>query len=209
MQLAVSEQVVRPCVAFLHTDASGTSPSSKIGAAVAAASITGESLIPKLNATEVAAVFSAPLHRFLSSRVEGSGRKSLIRHESKWQMWNGGRWLMHNFFVPRGSVEGRVSSAGDERLSLVGEGGDGYYRVWGMTARILIDSARVAYGRDPEFEHMKEFGEEAMVQRLVRRGKLAGERQSGSSMPRGQIEREKGITVSKDLDDNGGRGTKL
>lgn len=26
------------------------------------------------------------------------------------------------------------------------------YRVWGMTARILVDAARIAYGEDPEFE---------------------------------------------------------
>jgi hypothetical protein len=26
------------------------------------------------------------------------------------------------------------------------------YKVWGMTARILVDAARLAYGEEPEFE---------------------------------------------------------
>ena len=26
------------------------------------------------------------------------------------------------------------------------------YKVWGMTARILVDAARVAYGEEPDFE---------------------------------------------------------
>jgi coenzyme A diphosphatase NUDT7 len=26
------------------------------------------------------------------------------------------------------------------------------YKVWGMTARILVDAARVAYGEEPSFE---------------------------------------------------------
>lgn len=33
------------------------------------------------------------------------------------------------------------------------------FRVFGMTARILVDAARVAYGEDPEFEHNSHFGE--------------------------------------------------
>jgi hypothetical protein len=33
------------------------------------------------------------------------------------------------------------------------------YRVWGMTARILVDCARVAYGSEPQFEHTNHFGD--------------------------------------------------
>lgn len=221
-QLSATEQVVRPCVAFLHTDSSSSSSSSGKTGIGPGLETKEESpmMIPKLNVAEVAAVFSAPLHRFLSSRVEGNAKESLIRHESKWQTWNGGRWLMHNFFVPKGSVRdddddddsSSSSSSGRRNEQLpqqVEKDGEEYYKVWGMTARILIDSARIAYDEDPEFEHTKEFGEEAMVQCLIRRGRLTGERQIGAKMPRGQVEKETGAAVSKALDDNGGRGTKL
>jgi hypothetical protein len=33
------------------------------------------------------------------------------------------------------------------------------YRVWGMTARILVDCARVAYSTEPEYEHNNHFGD--------------------------------------------------
>lgn len=41
-----------------------------------------------------------------------------------------------------------------------------------MTARILVDAARVAYGREPDFEHNSHFGDEDMIGRLVREGML-------------------------------------
>ncbi|RQM06936.1 hypothetical protein DH86_00000087, partial [Scytalidium sp. 3C] len=53
--LAKTALAVRPCVAFLHSDDTSGSPSGNVG----------ESMIPRLDAKEVAAVFSAPFHNFL------------------------------------------------------------------------------------------------------------------------------------------------
>lgn len=61
------------------------------------------------------------------------------------------------------------------------------FRVFGLTARILVDCARVAFGRDPEFEHNGELGDEEMVRRLVGNGRLAGEREKGSAFERGDL----------------------
>lgn len=49
------------------------------------------------------------------------------------------------------------------------------YRVFGMTARILVDAARVAYDEEPEFEHNSHFGDEEMIDRLRRIGRFSEE----------------------------------
>lgn len=40
-------------------------------------------------------------------------------------------------------------------------------QIWGLTARILIDTAQVAFDQKPEFEHGRNLGEEGMVPDLV------------------------------------------
>jgi len=54
-----------------------------------------------------------------------------------------------------------------------------YYRVWGMTARILIDAARIAYEKEPEFECLEEKGDEDMIAALWDHGMLREERKHG------------------------------
>ena len=46
------------------------------------------------------------------------------------------------------------------------------YRVFGMTARILVDAARYAYNQEPTFEHNSHFGDEDMIVRLRKIGRL-------------------------------------
>ena len=53
------------------------------------------------------------------------------------------------------------------------------YRIWGMTSRILIDAARIAYGREPEFECLEEKGDEEMISLLWHYGVLKDERRHG------------------------------
>jgi hypothetical protein len=48
-----------------------------------------------------------------------------------------------------------------------------------MTARILVDAARVAYGEEPEFEHNSHFGDEEMIGRLLKLGRLSEVRKKG------------------------------
>ncbi|KAI9770331.1 MAG: hypothetical protein M1840_003490 [Geoglossum simile] len=100
---------------------------------------------------EVAAVFDAPLRGFLDGMRHEGGR-----YEGFWARWHG-EWRMHNFFVPA-STPTTVTTV--------------YYKVWGMTARILVDAARIAYGTDPEFGHIKGFGDEALIAKLMAEGNL-------------------------------------
>jgi hypothetical protein len=54
-----------------------------------------------------------------------------------------------------------------------------HFRVFGMTARILVDAARVAYGEEPEFEHNSHHGDEEMIGRLLRVGRMSEVRRKG------------------------------
>ena len=58
------------------------------------------------------------------------------------------------------------------------------YRVFGMTARILVDCARVAYGEEPEFEHNSHFGDEEMMERLLKIGRLSPKKREGEVLTR-------------------------
>ena len=146
--LAKTELAVAPCVAFLHSDGGSVE----------------EQMIPRLDAKEVAAVFSAPFHNFLRSHDEvrpggtepPGGRGEW--YKGAWTDWHEGRWRMHEFHVPVDEqvvTKPKVREGGQKSIS------DDFeeereevrrYKVWGMTARILVDAARVAYGEDPEFE---------------------------------------------------------
>jgi len=67
---------------------------------------------------------------------------------------------MHNFFVPINNqkvTKPKVREGGQAAIAekLDKEEEDEWvmrYKVWGMTARMLVDAARIAYGEDPEFE---------------------------------------------------------
>lgn len=209
MNLARTELVVRPCVAFLHADRQSDSSNSKD------APTAEEALIPRLNAKEVAAVFSAPFHNFLRSNdevtkgVDGSPVEkppSGKWYEGSWTNWHEEPWRMHFFYVPvnnqrvakpgsrpKAAVEeGRspndnknaINPEDDEDLpppaaALAGEEESERYKVWGMTARILVDAATVAYGEEPEFEHNSHFGDERMIMGLDKLSML-GEKKKGS-----------------------------
>ena len=165
--LAKTELVVRPCVAFLHSHDDATGQDADVV----------ETLIPRLQATEVAAVFSAPFRNFLYSKDDPIQRNLPGNpsdwYEGAWGDWHQSPWRMHNFFVPVTNQfvvkpkrsEGQKVTA--DRLE-----GKERYRVFGMTARILVDVARVAYAQEPEFEHNSHFGEEDMIVHLDRMGRL-------------------------------------
>ncbi|MCJ1358003.1 MAG: hypothetical protein MMC33_008001 [Icmadophila ericetorum] len=155
--LAVTELGVRPCVGFLSTGDS----TNILGDAE-------ENLIPRLNAKEVASVFTAPLHNFLRSYDESAedGRaKDSPWYEGSWNMWQNESWRMHRFYVP------------DRRKSrLAGEVVRN--RVFGLTARVLVDTARLAYDEMPDFEYNDYFGEEHMIGKLLAVGRLGDKRKS-------------------------------
>ncbi len=152
--LAKTELAVRPCVAFLHSD----DESGKKSASVE------ETMIPRLDAKEVAAVFSAPFHNFLRAEDEVRAGEKLPGQKSDWYSgdwteWHEGRWRMHHFYVPinnqvvtKPKVREGGQSAIAEQIDEEEDAGMTRYKVWGMTARILVDAARVAYDEEPTFE---------------------------------------------------------
>jgi len=73
---------------------------------------------------------------------------------------------MHNFYVPSHDQPVAWASPPPTTMTM------NRFRVFGMTARILVDAARVAFGREPEFEHNSHFGDEEMIRELVKQGKL-------------------------------------
>lgn len=171
--LSSSELVVRPCVAFLHSHDERTGQDAN----------TAETLIPRLDAKEVAAVFSAPFHNFLSSEDDTTQPnlpgKPGDWYKGTWTNVHQSRWRIHNFYVPvtnqavtipKGMEDQRA--AADHLLSLE------RYRVFGMTARILVDAARVAYSREPDFEHNSHYGDEDIIVHLRRIGRLGALKRS-------------------------------
>jgi len=181
--LARTGLVVRPCVALLHASPDAGAPSAD------------ESLMPQLNAREVAAVFSAPLHNFLRStdEVAAPGAKDRLPegdwYEGSWTQWHEAPWRVHYFYVPvRGQQVAKPKATRGGQAAIAEhpeeEGGGepvGRYKVWGMTARMLVDAATVAYGEQPEFEHNSHFGDEAIIEGLAKTGRL-GETKLGSEL---------------------------
>ncbi|KAL5346869.1 8-oxo-dGTP diphosphatase [Pseudogymnoascus australis] len=188
--LAKTELAVSPCVAFLHADGANGETAE-------------EAMIPTLDAKEVAAVFSAPFHNFLRSEdevPEGEtvpGSKS-DWYDGSWVDWHDGyRWRVHNFYVPVDNqkvTKPKVREGGlmaiSEQVEEEEEVGMERYKVWGMTARILVDVARVAYGENPEFEHNEHYGDEKLMEALYKMGRM-GEKKSGApGLTREEIAKE-------------------
>ena len=211
--LAKTELVVRPCVAFMHSYDEETGEDASVA----------EKLIPRLDAQEVAAVFSAPFKNFLSDKdlpdEEDLPGKPRDWYKGMWTDWHESRWRMHNFFVsslyftalslPSSNLVPQHVIACSSRPrdphfvpSAVLFSTDSFqvpvtnqtvtkpkknqdqkdtadhlealerYRVFGMTARILVDAARFAYAQEPSFEHNSHFGDEDMIRRLRKIGRL-------------------------------------
>ncbi|QSZ30991.1 hypothetical protein DSL72_000552 [Monilinia vaccinii-corymbosi] len=180
LYLARTSVVVGPCVAFLHAHDDATAAAGGRDVRV------GEDLMPRLDAREVAAVFSAPLHNFL--RVEDEVRRedeSLLPgkksdwYSGAWHDWHDRKWRMHNFHVPitnqkvskpkvreggQAAIAGELDKREDQGLTR--------YKVWGMTAKILVDAARIAFGEEPEFEHVAHVGDEDIIAKLQVTGQL-------------------------------------
>jgi len=181
--LAKTALAVRPCVAFLHSDDTSGKKSASVE----------DSMIPRLDAKEVAAVFSAPFHNFL--RMEDEKREGDVTlgdksdwYDGAWVDWQEGKWRMHNFYVPinnqkvtKPKIREGSQAAIAEHLEDEEDAGPTRYKVWGMTARILIDAARISYGEDPDFEYLPNFGDERMIEKMEKMGHL-GEKATSSNL---------------------------
>nr|XP_036580664.1 NUDIX domain-containing protein [Colletotrichum truncatum]KAF6788659.1 NUDIX domain-containing protein [Colletotrichum truncatum] len=176
--LARTELVVRPCVAFLHADEEPDEdhPSP----------LVEERMIPRLDAKEVAAVFSAPFQNFLRAKdAEPHGQNKSLPpghwYDGNWIQWKEHPWRVHNFYVPvddqRVTTPSNAMDADHpqsnlaEKLEEEGEKG-GRFKVWGLTAHMLVDAARIAYGKNPEFECNPHFGDEDIILQAEKEGSL-------------------------------------
>ncbi|KAF7594490.1 Peroxisomal coenzyme A diphosphatase nudt7 [Aspergillus hancockii] len=182
------ELVVRPCVALLHSYDEKTGQNAD----------PEESLIPRLDAREVAAVFTAPFHNFLRMSDEDDwGANPADWYQGAWTEWHQSNWRMHQFFVPirpQSVVKPRNTNQRQKQTvsALEEEEKPGVvtrYRVFGMTARMLVDVARVAYAEEPEFEHNSHFGDERLIAQLRRMGRLSSFRKSGDILTREDMEK--------------------
>lgn len=140
-------------------------------------------LIPRLDPKEVAAVFSVPFESFLHSKlpIQETDSAEQVWYKGKLQSWYGRDWYMHEFFSPvkstMSNIKADLAQRDPEREEHIPS--DAHYRIWGMTARILVDAARAAYGREPDFECCEESGDEDMISALWEHGMLRGERVAG------------------------------
>jgi hypothetical protein len=189
--LARNDLVVRPCVAFLHAD----EPPSK-----EPSPLVEELMIPRLNAREVAAVFSAPFSNFLKATdnppVDGTTLPEGHWYDGTWIHWQDEPWRAHSFYVPvnnqrvtKPTSAGRADGSNpQEKLAEQLEEEEeqtGRYRVWGMTARILVDCVTIAYGRTPDFEHNDHFGDEKIIEISEQEGRLYDKKSGAKANPNG------------------------
>lgn len=101
-------------------------------------------------------------------------------------------YIVHHFYVPisessvtKPKTDRKTQTAAADQLEQREISGElTRYRVFGMTARILVDAARVAYDEEPEFEHNSHFGDEDMIAKLLRLGRLKAERRPGDELTR-------------------------
>lgn len=109
---------------------------------------------------EVYEYFEAPFDRF-TKKDEGWYRLQ------KWN-WGGIHWPQLHFNVLR------------KTHKTIGE--RGWYDVWGLTARILVDAATIATGKPPEVDCMKVVGDEDLIRGLVENGRMPEERIHGETI---------------------------
>ncbi|KAF7542786.1 hypothetical protein G7Z17_g11274 [Cylindrodendrum hubeiense] len=170
--LARTHLVVRPCVAFLH--AGQPSPGSP-------AAVVEDVMIPKLDAREVAAVFSAPFYNFLKTEdlppAPGETLPEGHWYDGNWISWKEFPWRVHNFYVPVNNQTVSKPRHDCDQSNLAEklkeeEERDGRFKVWGMTARVLVDAARIAYAEEPEMEHNDNYGDDSIIMEADREGNL-------------------------------------
>jgi 8-oxo-dGTP pyrophosphatase MutT (NUDIX family) len=231
--LAKTQLAVRPCVAFLHSEG----PGGEEGPSVE------ETMIPRLDAKEVAAVFSAPFHNFLKAEDEVVPGETVPGERSDWYDghwldWHGEGWRLHNFYVPVNNqqvTKPRVREGGQKAIAEELEEEEEQvqrYKVWGMTARILVDAAWAAYGEEPEFpvsgslclgcdsskvmsfrtwltthQHNKHHGDEHIMEMLYKQGLLGEKKKSEAAQEGERLEANKLIAEARAKQKQNGEGT--
>ncbi|KAK9370846.1 hypothetical protein V1509DRAFT_614942 [Lipomyces kononenkoae] len=145
--LAHNWLVVRPCVAYI-SHRNPTQGPIEINEVLDLDQCT--------SSEEVSVVFTAPFERFLHAGDDW--------YKGSWMNWSGLKRRQHVFSV-RASDNDIILNKDDIIDQSV-------YKVWGLTARMLLDAGRIGYGREPEMAYLPKDGDELLISKLIEIGKL-------------------------------------
>jgi len=201
--LSRNNLAVRPCIAFLSSTSDTTTDSliprldprevQSVFTAPLEPFLRHDYNPPEYSTQEAHADGRGIIKRRTPSGDSIDEEGSSSWYSGYWIDWHTSRWKMHEFQVPaRPAVVRRAynnpSGMTENRATAITPTSSAHavwhdekivrYRVWGMTARILVDVARVAYGREPSFECVEGFGDDDVIDELRRKGML-GERKKG------------------------------
>lgn len=111
--------------------------------------VNGVPRLTRPNPQEVSACFSLPLNYLLDPPHD--------RHAAKQVCWMGLQYQMHFYQVL-------------PRTKRIGE--PGRYHLWGLTANILLDIARLTLGQEPLIAHRRDgvYGDQLLSQKMVEHG---------------------------------------
>jgi len=156
--------LVTPVVAYLSSTQPETHDPSK--------------LVPSLDTKEVSSLFNIPFEQFLRQSGWDGGVQDW-RHESRQINWLGARWMFHDFFA---TVTALVKSEDPEEDPIPTRI---LARIWGLTARILVDACIIGYGRMPDFEHTTDVWDESTICKMIKHDRnmasVIGKRDDGAS----------------------------
>jgi 8-oxo-dGTP pyrophosphatase MutT (NUDIX family) len=226
--LAKTELSVRPCVAYLSpTPTTNPGEASAASSSEVEARLIPR-LDPKEVAAVFTAPFHSFLCKEWPgpgpSPLQSDGRPEKW-YRGSWTDWHESRWRMHNFYIPKPppslrEMRRNAAKSLPPSLSEKEKGREEYgqgrlegddprpetsaldemttFRVFGMTARILVDAARVAYAEEPQFEHNSHFGDEEVIGRLLKIGRLSEVRRKGEVLTKEVLREAKaGVGGSK------------
>jgi sarcosine oxidase delta subunit len=113
---------------------------------------------------EVSSIFSVPFEQFLRSSNQG-GEVENWAHISGEFIWLGVPWINHDFSATVTALARPESIAAGEDSSLVPTRISS--RIWGLTARILVDACVIGYARMPEFRHVVDVLDENKIKTII------------------------------------------
>jgi 8-oxo-dGTP pyrophosphatase MutT (NUDIX family) len=137
-----------PVPSFLLSQAEADTTALSVSSVAASAASSVDSFHPSLNSAEVSVLFSVPLVRFLDS-----GRGYAFNDIT----WHGRRVRMHEFLITLPRTEWMASSAELARVEALGPvereemTTERNFRVWGLTAYMLVAAAMQLLGHKPAF----------------------------------------------------------
>jgi hypothetical protein len=141
-----------PVVAYLSSALPDSHPPSKLISSLA------------IDTEEVSSIFSLPFDQFLRSSTNESEVEDWTHISGDFQ-WLGLPWINHDFSATVTALV-KVEAAGTrEDVPLVQTRISS--RIWGLTARVLVDACVIGYGRMPEFSHTIDVLHEKRIQEIL------------------------------------------